>query len=512
MSEYESRPEILEEIRLLFVSDPIKAEQKALTAVLAAEASNRLTDAFWILAELTFHATSKNESFMVLEYIRKLLQIAQTIGKKSFISKAYNIYGIFYMNKGDPLSAVAQFGEALSLNEEGDQPIQTAGIMANIGEMLVEMGDIPHAVPFLKESVDLFVKHMSEKDKNYYPDILLNLPYVWVFEGNIQQAWRDLVLAWKSSRSVVGWPHRARCHEMAGWICKERQQYHCAIRHYHHAFDMYSQKLDTFQMASILYTLGEVFISIDRVQEATESFRKSADICGTHGYTRIEIKSLRKLLVLASGAIEAAVVQKRLQLLVHESMKVDKAYHQNFVTVHSSVKKIIESRGMLEKALEKDLLTDLISYRNILERLEEYAQKGSFFFLFCDVDKLKQFNDLYGHSAGDFLLRLFARDLDGALPKEASAIRKSGDEFIVLLQGSERSTVDAFIQRLYVLLSKPHDFSDKQIQLSCSIGIAQWPSDTKDFDVLEEMADKAMYYSKAGGRNRASWYHQMSFL
>jgi diguanylate cyclase (GGDEF)-like protein len=132
--------------------------------------------------------------------------------------------------------------------------------------------------------------------------------------------------------------------------------------------------------------------------------------------------------------------------------------------------------------------------------------------LLLDVDHFKQYNDHYGHPAGDRCLQAIARTVDG-VSKRANdmAARVGGEEFAVLLPDTPIAGAQAAAERLraeILALELPHAQSSTLPLVTVSIGAAQWlpsgphagcrPADLMDW------ADKALYAAKAGGRNQVA--------
>jgi diguanylate cyclase (GGDEF)-like protein len=136
--------------------------------------------------------------------------------------------------------------------------------------------------------------------------------------------------------------------------------------------------------------------------------------------------------------------------------------------------------------------------------------------LFLDLDQFKRINDTLGHSVGDRLLqgvadRLVAsvRDSDLVARTElATAIsRFGGDEFTVLLtQLAQVQDLAKVARRLLEVLARPFALEGHDVVITASIGIAAWPTDGEDGEVLLRNADAAMYHAKEQGRNNYQFY------
>ncbi len=123
--------------------------------------------------------------------------------------------------------------------------------------------------------------------------------------------------------------------------------------------------------------------------------------------------------------------------------------------------------------------------------------------LYVDIDGFKHVNDTFGHAAGDELLRTVATRLADVVREGDTAARLSGDEFVVLVEGS---TLDAgpelVAERLLEVLRRPYDTNGqttRQLSLTASIGIAL--GERASAAELLRDADVALYEAKAAGKD-----------
>lgn len=124
--------------------------------------------------------------------------------------------------------------------------------------------------------------------------------------------------------------------------------------------------------------------------------------------------------------------------------------------------------------------------------------------LMLDIDHFKSVNDKLGHPVGDTVLKGIAGILVGQVRASDVVTRYGGEEFLVFLVQTEPEVVQFIANRIRDSISS-HAFSDVPWQLTISIGVAGIKTD----DTLAELvdrADKYLYASKHGGRNRVSGY------
>jgi len=118
--------------------------------------------------------------------------------------------------------------------------------------------------------------------------------------------------------------------------------------------------------------------------------------------------------------------------------------------------------------------------------------------LFADLDHFKQVNDRYGHDAGDRVLRAVSTRLTSVLRKNDVLARFGGEEFVVLLPGTESAEAMYLAERLRSAVQH-HAFElddGTQLHRSISIGVAVCPDDGSDAAALIKQADRAMYRAK----------------
>jgi diguanylate cyclase (GGDEF)-like protein len=154
-----------------------------------------------------------------------------------------------------------------------------------------------------------------------------------------------------------------------------------------------------------------------------------------------------------------------------------------------------------------DPLTGLPNRRFAKEKLEKYIERVrqldmALVIMYLDLNGFKEVNDIYGHKAGDEVLKIVAKRLISCVREGDCLTRLGADEFAVglIVEKSELDMVDAIRLNIRKSIEKPIVFDGQKLLVSTSIGIASYPSNGDQLNVLMDIADKRMYQEKIENR------------
>lgn len=167
-------------------------------------------------------------------------------------------------------------------------------------------------------------------------------------------------------------------------------------------------------------------------------------------------------------------------------------------------------RRLVESAL-RDGLTKAFNKTYFQERLASelaYAQRHDvpLSLLLMDLDHFKRVNDGHGHLAGDHVLSSFAQIVFDTIRREDVFARYGGEEFAIISRGIDLEGSRVFGERLRELVElHAFEFNGARIPVTVSIGVATFPDvSALEPDDMVQAADRALYQSKAMGRNRVT--------
>lgn len=185
--------------------------------------------------------------------------------------------------------------------------------------------------------------------------------------------------------------------------------------------------------------------------------------------------------------------------------------------VVQDISAIRRADATIQQQASYDTVTGLPNRNLFSDRLQQALQladrdQRQLAILFIDLDHFKDVNDSLGHGVGDALLAEMGRRFSSQLRSSDTVARLGGDEFIVLLDGSHGNHSNHYYgmvaQKLLSVAQESVQVGDHQVFTSASIGIAFYPDDGHDVEVLMQRADQAMYAAKNAGRNTVRFFTQ----
>lgn len=303
----------------------------------------------------------------------------------------------------------------------------------------------------------------------------------------------------------------------------ERQR-EAARREAHEAHALLQEAIDSISAGIVIYDPQDRLVTSNQAQR--DLFRKVDGLFSTPGRTFEDLtrEGLRHGLFPEAGEAPVSWLTDRLrqhraadgrphELVLGDGRWLQFSEHRTPQGYTVGTRIDITERKRLEAELRElastDALTGLPNRRQFMLQLEgevERMRRGSTreaSVLMLDLDHFKRVNDQHGHAVGDSLLRHFARLLREELRATDTAGRMGGEEFAVILPGSNLAAAQTFAQRLCDrLAAEPLAVGPTRVEATVSIGIAAIAASDATPDAVLLRADEALYRAKTEGRNR----------
>lgn len=183
---------------------------------------------------------------------------------------------------------------------------------------------------------------------------------------------------------------------------------------------------------------------------------------------------------------------------------------QGNVAVITDITRLKQIETQLRDLANQDALTGLSNFRHLSEQVQPLLQRAQrqsqrLAVVFIDLDNFKAVNDERGHDAGDAVMRAVAGRLSAHLPAGHLLCRRSGDEFIAVL--NRETTGDQALTRVLETLTPLRvPMEEGVVVVTATIGVSRFPEDGQDWHELQVCADVAMSAAKQQRRGSLAWY------
>lgn len=259
--------------------------------------------------------------------------------------------------------------------------------------------------------------------------------------------------------------------------------------------------------------------------------------CQLTGYTEEEVIG-KKPIILRSGMHEAEFYQKLDEAVRNEgswrgeiwnrkksgecyaeflridSVRDEEGNIENYIGIFSDITEHLRRQEQIHHMANYDSLTNLPNrylFMTLAEQILAFSKRkhSKAVVAFLDLDGFKEVNDLYGHGVGDKVLKQVAQRLEKQLRESDAIARIGGDEFVIVLSSMDiQNDANPLFERIIRAMNDPFEVDTYTIRIGVSIGVAVYPDQSEEVDMLVRYADTAMYRSKAKGRNCITYYDE----
>jgi diguanylate cyclase (GGDEF)-like protein len=250
-------------------------------------------------------------------------------------------------------------------------------------------------------------------------------------------------------------------------------------------------------VGQLIYDLGDKQWDISKLRELLEKILPQQTAFDNYEVEHDFVTIGRRTLLLNARQIEREVGKERIILLAIEDITERKKYEEKIqqMAFHDSL------TGLPNRKLFSDRLGIVLA--------QAKRNKKKVGIVMLDLDNFKDVNDTLGHDVGDTLLKAVAERLSVILRKSDTVARFGGDEFVLIFPDMEAiEEAIQVVQKIIDRFNKPFLIDTHQLVVTTSIGIAVYPNDGMDEEILMKNADIAMYQAKQAGRARYQLYKE----
>lgn len=195
-------------------------------------------------------------------------------------------------------------------------------------------------------------------------------------------------------------------------------------------------------------------------------------------------------------------------VLVQQAGELTKREHDRVVASVAQAAPVLanlRNLALAEVRAATDSLTGLPNKRALEDALKRHVAQASrtitpLAICMLDLDHFKKINDVYGHERGDEVLASVGAALEDSIRESDMAGRFGGEEFLILLPGTDAHGAKAIAEKLRAAISRM-SVAGVDRSITASIGLAVFPDDAVERETLLRLADRALYAAKTGGRN-----------
>lgn len=482
------------------------------------------TDNYELIGFLYFY---KGEAYYIHNQIKPMFEcmtkaIPYLIKTEQWelLSRAYNIMAITAINRGNAPVAVDYYLTSLECAREHDMRLDECRVHINLGYLYMQNEIYQEANEHFMAAYNIFQKSPDrEKQLGRLIMIYTNLANNYIQQGELDNAGEYVLRLneqckpyFKNMDYVYVGCMEARYYNYCGKAEVRDKLIREILDRIEHP-DRYKGPFPILDLFDDLYSLCELTFEIEKYDICAQIIGILEPVIENTDIINLE----RKLLALkiqyykSQNDIEkyksASVRFYELIMIMEEESKHMIA---NMIRIRTSLEQIKKQNALLIKKSETDALTGLANRYKLTEYSqkimdEAFSEQVPYAIEILDIDYFKEYNDNYGHQAGDACIKQVAEQLNKMQGSHIFCARYGGDEFIIIYKGLSKREVFSEARKLkndITCLKLRHEYSKNASIVTISQGICiAIPTElNRGWDFLHQ-ADDYLYQVKKKGRN-----------
>ena len=441
------------------------------------------------------------------------LRIRVDLGDSTAIATSLNNIGVMYLSLGDYEQAEDHLEQARVLRESLANPVAIASTWTNLGEVRLRTGNPATALARFNPALSIRLE-AGEQTGIAQSRRLIGAALTEM--GDYEAALNSLTAALELSTRLGENRSLLRTHQALARLALRQGEFEEAERHHQEAV-RFAEEMNAAhllaeligQRAELLEQQGDLAGAIAELKRFKAASDDVLNIQKAGRLAELQTKEGVRLQSEAELMAELAELEEQRRAVLRTSAVVLVVTLLALGLMSERRRSALgqELTAKLARAAVTDPLTGLRNRRGFIElaeheraRMRRAGQRGSLVLL--DIDHFKQFNDTYGHVAGDRVLEVVGRVLSSSAREEDVVARWGGEEFAMLLPDTSPEEAEVVAQRLRNTFGeKKHEVDGDSVSVTVTVGVAEAEWDATIDDWIGA-ADRALYSGKTGGRNQ----------
>lgn len=524
------------------INEPLKALgilEKALKDFRKQGRNDMIAETYYYLAECNFRIGNARQ--VISNSMQAIAYIRQSMGKEKLLPKAYNMAGIGYSSAGEYTVCQQYYLDALKYAKNQKDERTELSILNNIGALFLQLGDYKEASKYVNKVYEKATSRRFASDFNDLPEkeqldrsemyfaAIMNLADMNYHEEDYDSCIRhidSLEVALEGSTIPVNLPIyvnnlytiRAKAYLGLDDVNSARdalESLFVRLKDEEALAETTELFEDYMELTHILLRDGEeelawrVLEIMQRVCEVVENVSRWVSYYGQLAQYYAAYGSQENYLHACAqyhnyGLENENETRRSILLGLKNQIEVEKSIE---------LKKIqFEQAEEMRLLSETDELTNLLNRRSFNRLSQTYYKAAAeelktFGFVMLDIDFFKQYNDHYGHVAGDKCIKEISRILKESEVEGFLTSRYGGDEFIVIVRDHTDDEIREYMEKILKKVNEAnieHVMSPITDHVTVTLGgINGIPSKKQTLMDLVQMVDDALYEAKKQGKNRA---------
>lgn len=462
----------------LFLGQYEKAMAFAIEALAEAEGSGNLSDRAQGHYLIGYVNRDMKNADKALEHFLETESLARRAGNRQYLCFALNEIGNIYVGRSDYSTARDYKERALREARALNDPYTISACLHDMAALLSEQKMYKEALPYYLESYETIRKMGATRDTLI---TVVSLGQTYLALGDPDEAVRRLEPALDEAEKIG--------------LKKEILDLSLTLQRARAARKDYAGALEALNRA---YAVRDEVYSEEMSRQTAEMQTRFETKKKEEQLARSRVQRNALVAISALVLVLAAALFGGYRIKIRANRKLESAN----LKIREKQDRLTEAYKKVEELARTDALTGLPNRRAMLETLEEEKvrferNRRPFALVMTDLDRFKTINDTCGHDAGDYLLKACSGLIRSSLRKQDRVARWGGDEFLLLLPGTNRAGGRQIVEAVRKRIAETtFAYEGRPLKTGLSLGLAVYAGGLTIDDCIRR-ADEALYEDKS---------------